>query len=488
MRKALQKLLLVVALSLPSISQAKQNSPEAHDKTLWQTIEYNNQTIGLSIEKSKIDRNLITNTKTYKIKSRQGYDKVVRSKITIKQVETLDGEAISYSKIIKAPNLRTSYKLTIKNRTLITEFKTSDSKSSRKLKIPGKLLFKHGVKKAIGEAVMSNEQTSFYQWNFQSESFDFVSLFVFKLEKQPGAANKKTWRVEETRTQKNKGKSKQSYFLDQNLNTLDVKTELFGKQVKLKDCYKDCEKTRIKPLSPLTLQFVPSPYRIPHSALKGRIRYKLTVSTSLKQPPQTYNQQVITKPQGYIFDVCEGCGTSKTLDSLQLSQFLRSNPWLQSDHPKLVRIIKRKRLSKKSPETRLKILTRFVHKYMSDKAQYGGYASALEALETRNGDCTEYALLLTALARVAGVPSRVALGLTYVSDDFYGKKDVFTPHAWTQSYIDGRWLNFDSGLDGFNSGYITLAISNGEKQTAIDTWGELHSLKIISAAKVSPAN
>src|SRR6185295_15628929 len=48
-----------------------------------------------------------------------------------------------------------------------------------------------------------------------------------------------------------------------------------------------------------------------------------------------------------------------------------------------------------------------VREYMTGDVDYVGYASAREALRTRAGDCTEFAVLLAAAARSRGIPARV---------------------------------------------------------------------------------
>ena len=103
----------------------------------------------------------------------------------------------------------------------------------------------------------------------------------------------------------------------------------------------------------------------------------------------------------------------------------------------------------------------FVRKYIFGKSLSVGYASALEVATTRQGDCTEHALLLTALARATGIPARVATGIAYVPH-FSGRDHVFVPHAWTEAYVEGRWQGFDAALNGFDAGHIALAVGDGD--------------------------
>ncbi len=72
-----------------------------------------------------------------------------------------------------------------------------------------------------------------------------------------------------------------------------------------------------------------------------------------------------------------------------------------------------------------------------------GFAPAGQAAREAEGDCSEHAVLLAALGRAAGIPSRVATGLMHVPwRDGKGNAMVF--HMWSQFHIGGRWLDFDS--------------------------------------------
>ncbi len=79
----------------------------------------------------------------------------------------------------------------------------------------------------------------------------------------------------------------------------------------------------------------------------------------------------------------------------------------------------------------------------------------------RSGDCTEFSVLLAALARSRGIPARIAVGFAY-SDRFSGKKDVFSPHTWVQAWTGKRWVSYDAGLGEFDATHIAVAIGDGD--------------------------
>jgi len=83
-------------------------------------------------------------------------------------------------------------------------------------------------------------------------------------------------------------------------------------------------------------------------------------------------------------------------------------------------------------------------------------ASAVEAITNRGGDCTEYAAVVVALLRKAGIPTRMALGLV-----FDGKGFQF--HAWAEAYMEGCWIPADASYQrvGFPPAYIMLGYYDG---------------------------
>ncbi len=138
-------------------------------------------------------------------------------------------------------------------------------------------------------------------------------------------------------------------------------------------------------------------------------------------------------------------------------QFLASSTMLNTADPE-VAALARKALPKEiaDPAQRAERLRRFVHGYIKAKDLSVGFASASEVARTKTGDCTEHGVLLAALLRAAGVPSRVASGLIYV-EQFQGRRGVFGYHMWAQAWLPagagggggggGRWVDLDATLE-----------------------------------------
>jgi hypothetical protein len=86
----------------------------------------------------------------------------------------------------------------------------------------------------------------------------------------------------------------------------------------------------------------------------------------------------------------------------------------------------------------------FVHGMMTP-TYARGFDIASEVATRREGDCTEYAVITAALARAAGVPARVVMGLALL----HGESQYLAyGHAWAELRVDGRWIVADAALAG----------------------------------------
>lgn len=67
------------------------------------------------------------------------------------------------------------------------------------------------------------------------------------------------------------------------------------------------------------------------------------------------------------------------------------------------------------------------------------FAPSNEVIRQRRGTCVSFAILLTTLARAAGLPARFVMGYAYLNG-------VWGGHAWSEIYVNGSWLPFDAAL------------------------------------------
>jgi hypothetical protein len=106
------------------------------------------------------------------------------------------------------------------------------------------------------------------------------------------------------------------------------------------------------------------------------------------------------------------------------------NNWIQSDYPKIVAAAKEAAGDLTDPWQVAVALERCARSRISKPGFPQAFDTAADVIESGEGDCTEHAVLLAALARARGIPARVAIGLVY-------HKQSFLYHMWTAAGL--RW-------------------------------------------------
>ncbi|MBX9402717.1 transglutaminase-like domain-containing protein [Lysobacter sp. BMK333-48F3] len=228
---------------------------------------------------------------------------------------------------------------------------------------------------------------------------------------------------------------------------------------------------------------VPSPYRLSTAARRGTIRYRLGErGDALGWPwPQTGEQRAARTPDGLELTVCRDCGGEAAPGAEALRRYLAPTPWLQSDDRAIAGFARA--VGGGSVDARMRRLVAAVQARLSGPVVYYGYRSACEALDRREGDCTEYALLLAAAARARGIPARVVAGLAYGSR-FVGRAHAFGPHMWVQAWNGERWVSYDAGLGEFDAGHLALAVGDGSPESLDGAMRAIAGLRIEDAVGV----
>ncbi|MCL2876589.1 MAG: transglutaminase-like domain-containing protein [Betaproteobacteria bacterium] len=88
---------------------------------------------------------------------------------------------------------------------------------------------------------------------------------------------------------------------------------------------------------------------------------------------------------------------------------------------------------------------RNIYHFVAAHLQYAGYIAedlgAAYALRQRRGDCTEYACLVVALCRAAGIAARMVEG--FVTDRSFAPRPM-DYHDWAEVLVDGHWRVVDA--------------------------------------------
>ncbi|WP_036115187.1 MULTISPECIES: transglutaminase-like domain-containing protein [Luteibacter] len=236
---------------------------------------------------------------------------------------------------------------------------------------------------------------------------------------------------------------------------------LLGFRMEVAACDEACASAPDQNIDVLRSAMLQSPRIIPNGAQNQSMTYRFHLRDDLPAPFVTTDEQQVRKLSESDYEVTVGHSQRHTDEQGPAPEDTASNPWVQSDAPEVIAMAKEAVGSASNDLNRMRRLRSFLTSYIDQTGLEVGYASALETIQTRHGDCTEHAVLLAALARSQGIPTRIVTGLVY-AQRFAGASRVFVPHTWVQSWIDGRWVSFDSAQARFDSTHIAMGVGSGD--------------------------
>jgi hypothetical protein len=161
-------------------------------------------------------------------------------------------------------------------------------------------------------------------------------------------------------------------------------------------------------------------------------------------------------------------------------QYSAANSTLQISDPRVKAMAQEAKGNLTNSQQIAVALERYVYRTIAKKNFTQAFATAAEVAASREGDCTEHAVLLAALARVCQIPSRVAIGLVYV-DSVQG----FGYHMWTEVYLDGQWIPLDAtlGQGGIGAAHLKLTDSSLDGAAAYSSF--LPVAQVVGQLKIS---
>jgi hypothetical protein len=307
------------------------------------------------------------------------------------------------------------------------------------------------------------------RWDFSAgelsfDSFNAVAVtverVVMRLLSSEAAAG--TRRIERAAYRNGALSSVSELTLDAHGEVLQTSLDQFGARMVVRPISAAEAVIPGSPVSFVASTMVKSPNRISTRATKGHIRYVFGFAEGrVFEFPQTSEQRSVRDGDEAVVDICVGCGHGLSVDPAFLAAGLKSTMWLQSGSEKVRELAAFGPEETFSDRKKMDVLGGRVRRVLN-KRDFTGHYSALEAAERGAGDCTEDAVLLTALARAAGIPAYVATGLVYSREQYHGVSNAFMPHNWTVAYVDGAWTSFDISLEEFDATHIALSVNEGE--------------------------
>jgi transglutaminase-like putative cysteine protease len=149
---------------------------------------------------------------------------------------------------------------------------------------------------------------------------------------------------------------------------------------------------------------------------------------------------------------------------------LLPSPYVQSDHTEIKKTALKVTDGAATPLEKTKQINDWIYKNL-DKRPVLGLPDALTTLNSKQGDCNEHAVLFAALARSAGIPTRIAAGVTLNRGAFYY-------HAWNEVCLGSKWISVDSTTNQFPADLTHIRFILGEMQEQVRIGGLLGKLAI----------
>ncbi len=226
--------------------------------------------------------------------------------------------------------------------------------------------------------------------------------------------------------------------------------------------------------------------------LRQGLEYEIKpLSGRLPDIPENLEQSVNRSGNGSIYiavkpkDATNSYKIPYSRVTQHMYKFLAPSASVQSHDRRIHKLAKEAIGDETDALTAAKKIELFVNQFIEHKNLSTGSASALEVMESREGDCSEHAVLTAALCRSIGIPAKISTGLVYVGE-FDGHTDLFMPHAWVQAYIGTNWFSLDAAFisaGGFGAGHILLGQGpEGEG----DSKKTVSMLKHISITRIRP--
>ena len=278
-------------------------------------------------------------------------------------------------------------------------------------------------------------------------------------------------------------------YVDRDLRMQKNIMPIAGLQVEMVACAREFALGKNDVLELIDKMFLASPEPLNNLASAKSITYDLSPvkGASDFKIPSNDNQKAQRRGDGKIIlkvePVAAPAGVKfpyKGTDAAIL-EAMEPTRYLQSDNERIIELARRAAGDTKDAAEAARKIEAFVAGYIENRSLSVGYASAAEVAASRQGDCSEFAVLTAAMCRAVGIPAQVVAGVAYV-DDFLGHQG-FGGHAWTQAYIGGKWIGLDAsfrgaGRGGYDAGHIVLAAGNGEPGDMLNLAPTLGQFKI----------
>jgi hypothetical protein len=403
--------------------------------------------------------------------------------------ETLDGTPLKFDSRTKASGVENFTRGEIRDgHRLEVHSRVGGADQTRTLEWPHGALLAEGLRLAELRAGLA-PGTRYSSLAFQADNLEPIAIDSIVGESAsvelPDGARMLT-KIEQT-IRLPDAPAKSVAWVDQDQTVAKLLMPIMGYELTMVACSKACAQAPNQSADILTHGIVAAPRALSAEERRRGVTLKVSASDGgdALQFAQTDEQTVISVGGSVTLRIEPIDPQRASVERKPDASDSRPNDWLQSDAPEIVALAREGAAGAKSAREQMQQLEGFVRRFIRTKDLSIGYASALEVARRPEGDCTEHAVLLAALGRALGIPTRVVDGVAYV-DAYAGKQHVFVPHAWTQAFVDGHWQSFDAALAGFDAGHVVLSYGDGDPWRFFSAFNTLGRIRIDAVEAAAP--
>lgn len=464
----------------------------APDDDTWMSVQLGGRKIGQMHTTREVRGERVTTTQTLDVELDRAGTKMKLSTREI-NTETADGKPLAFeSRTLASGNSSLVRGEIAADGKFAIETDVGGAKSKRVIEWPKNALLAEGMRLAEQRSGLASG-THFSELAFQAESLDAI-----KIESTVGVREKidlpdgtrELIRIDQVLHLPD-APARSTSWIDNDENVRKLTLPVLGYELTMLACSRACAQAPNQPADILTHAMAPAPAALTSEELRNGV--VLDISATDNGAPlrfaTTDEQRVAAADRGIRLIIAPlSAAALNGAEAAPAAADSKPNDWLQSDAPEIVKLAREGTGDAHTPREQMQRLEDFVRRYIRTKNLSVGYASALEVAKNPQGDCTEHAVLLAALGRAVGIPTRVIDGLAY-TDHYAGRDHVFVPHAWAQAWIDGHWQSFDAALFGFDAGHIALSIGDGDPwrfYAGFDTLGRMRIEAVAPLAGAPP--
>jgi hypothetical protein len=452
----------------------------AHADDTWMSVQLDGRKIGSLHVERDIDADRVVTTQTLSFRlSRSGHEIPLMN--ISRSTESHDGKPLAFSNDSSMSARQNMVSGT--RRTDGTFQITSDVGGQTRVSLlqwPAEAMLAEAQRQAIRKRGFI-PGTRYRQLNFDPASQQTVDVEISVLGDEqielPGGAE----RVHHLQQALHTSRSTQvmDLWVDDQAHVRRGMMPLLGFHLEMLACDQACALAPDQSVDLLRVAMTGAPRVLTPNLRSTPMRYLVHVGGTIPEPFIETDEQHVYELGDRLWQVDIGSPRASDESPPGLDD-TAGNAWLQSESPVIRDMAQKVVGDARNDLQKMRRLRSFVSSFIQQKGLSVGYASALETVQTRAGDCTEHAVLLTALARAQGIPARVITGIVY-AERFGGVSRVFVPHAWMQAWINGHWRSYDAALGRFDSTHIALGTGNG------DPWKFFAGLNVLGNMTVQRA-